>query len=143
MAPSTFGSQKCQKLLKSAGFGALLDVEMWKSARRCGTKHIWKSKVINTDGLGPLLDVQMLKTCTQILQPRLRLQYTTADYKYYKYANYTTRNFTTITTTTATATRTTTTTTLDYNYNYTTLHYARLHCSELQNYNYNYSYNYN
>ena len=34
-----------------------------KSARRCGAKHILKSKVLKTDGLGPLLEVQMSKKC--------------------------------------------------------------------------------
>ena len=34
-----------------------------KSARRCGAKHISKSKVLKTDGLGPLLEVQMSKKC--------------------------------------------------------------------------------
>ena len=34
-----------------------------KSARRCGAKHVSKSKVLKTDGLGPLLEVQMSKKC--------------------------------------------------------------------------------
>ena len=34
-----------------------------KSARRCGTKHISKSKVQRTDGFGPLLEVEMSKKC--------------------------------------------------------------------------------
>ena len=38
---------------------SLLEVAMSKSARRCGAKHISKSKVLKTDGFGPLLDVQM------------------------------------------------------------------------------------
>ena len=29
---------------KHLSVGRLLEVEMWKSARRCGAKHIWKSK---------------------------------------------------------------------------------------------------
>ena len=37
-----------------------------KSARRCGAKHISKSKVLKTDGLGPLLEVQMSKKCTPL-----------------------------------------------------------------------------
>jgi len=40
------------------------DVEFRKSARRCGAKHIFKSKVLKTDGLGPLLEVEMSKKCT-------------------------------------------------------------------------------
>jgi len=30
-----------------------------KNARRCGAKHVSKTKVLKTDGLGPLLDVHM------------------------------------------------------------------------------------
>ena len=37
-----------------------------KSARRCGAKHISKSKVLKTGGLGPLLEVQMSKKCTPL-----------------------------------------------------------------------------
>ena len=37
-----------------------------KSARSCGAKHISKSKVLKTDGLGPLLEVQMSKKCTPL-----------------------------------------------------------------------------
>ena len=37
-----------------------------KSARRCGAKHISKSKVLKADGLGPLLEVQMSKKCTPL-----------------------------------------------------------------------------
>ena len=35
-----------------------------KSARRCGAKHISKSKVSKTDGPRPLLEVEMSKNCT-------------------------------------------------------------------------------
>ena len=37
-----------------------------KSARRCGAKHISKSKVLKTGGLGPLLEVAMSKKCTPL-----------------------------------------------------------------------------
>ena len=40
-------------------FGPLLEVEMLKSARRYGAKHISKSKVEKTEGFGAVLDVQM------------------------------------------------------------------------------------
>ena len=53
---STFRSQKVQSTPFSDHFWKLT---CRKSARCCGTKHISKSKVLNTDGLGPLLDVQM------------------------------------------------------------------------------------
>ena len=81
-------------MLKTEGFRALLEVEMlkkctalwreahfevksvvsehfWKlrcrkSARRCGAKHISKSKVLKTGGLGALLEVEMSKKCTAL-----------------------------------------------------------------------------
>ena len=40
--------------------------ERWKIARRCGAKHISKSKVLKTGGLGPLLEVAMSKKCTPL-----------------------------------------------------------------------------
>ena len=45
-------------MLKTGGLGELLEVEMSKNARRCGAKHISKSKVLKTEGLGDILDVQ-------------------------------------------------------------------------------------
>ena len=66
-------SKKCTPLWREAHF----DVKMYKtlgvrsdhfwklrcrkSARRCGAKHISKSKVLKTGGLGPLLEVEMSK----------------------------------------------------------------------------------
>ena len=38
----------------------------WKSAWRCGAKHISKSKVYKTDGLRPRLEVEMFKKCTPL-----------------------------------------------------------------------------
>ena len=35
-----------------------------KSARRCGAKHVPKSKVLKTERFGPFFDVQMSKKCT-------------------------------------------------------------------------------
>ena len=37
-----------------------------KSARRCGAKHISKSKCTKHTILGPLLEVEMLKKCTPL-----------------------------------------------------------------------------
>ena len=67
-------SKKCTPLWREAHFQVKMykthqvrttfgscDVE--KVARRCGAKHILKSKVLKTDGLGPLLEVQMSKKC--------------------------------------------------------------------------------
>ena len=52
------------RLAKAAGCGASWPQERWKIARRCGAKHISKSKVLKTGGLGPLLEVEMSKKCT-------------------------------------------------------------------------------
>ena len=38
----------------------------WKSARRCGAKHISKSKCAKHHMFGPLLEVVMLKKCTPL-----------------------------------------------------------------------------
>ena len=46
---TTFGSMRCRK-----------------SARRCGLKHISKSKCTKHQGFGPLLEVQMPKKCTPL-----------------------------------------------------------------------------
>ena len=61
VARSRFGSKLCQKLRVSEHFWKL---RYWKSARRCGAKHIWKSNRLETEGLGALLEVKMLKKCT-------------------------------------------------------------------------------
>ena len=60
VARSTFRSQNVQNTPASDHFWKL---RCRKSARRCGAKHISKSKVLKTDGLGPLLEVQMSKKC--------------------------------------------------------------------------------
>ena len=62
VARSTFPSQNAQSTPFSDHFWKL---PCRKSARRCGAKHISKSKVLKTDGLGPLLEVQMSKKCRQ------------------------------------------------------------------------------
>ena len=61
VARSTFGSQNVQN---TPGPHHFWQLRCRKSARRCGAKHIWKSKVLKTDGLGPLLEAQMSKKCT-------------------------------------------------------------------------------
>ena len=60
VARSTFPSQNVQNTPWSDHFWKL---RCRKSARRCGAKHISKSKVLKTDGLRPLLEVQMSKKC--------------------------------------------------------------------------------
>ena len=66
-------SKKCTPLWREAHFQVKMyktpypfSDHFWrfrcrKSARRCGAKHILKSKVLKTDGLGPLLEVRMSK----------------------------------------------------------------------------------
>ena len=44
--------------------GAMLSDERWKVARRCGAKHISKSKCAKPFSLGALLEVEMSKKCT-------------------------------------------------------------------------------
>ena len=63
VAWSTFWSQNVQNTPWSDHFWKL---RCRKSARRCGAKHILKSKVLKTDGLGPLLEVEMSKKCTPL-----------------------------------------------------------------------------
>ena len=69
-------SKKCRPLWREAHFEVKMHKahssdHFWKlrcrkSARRCGAKHISKSKVLKTDGLGALLGVEMLKKCTPL-----------------------------------------------------------------------------
>ena len=63
MARSTFPSQKCKKLAVSDHFWKL---RCRKSARRCGAKHISKSKCTKHTRSGPLLEVKMSKKCTPL-----------------------------------------------------------------------------
>ena len=73
-------SKKCTSLWREAHFqvksvknprSQSVSDQFWKlrcrkSARRCGAKHISKSKVSKHEGFGPLFDVQMLKKCTPL-----------------------------------------------------------------------------
>ena len=67
VARSTFPSQNVQNTTWSDHVGPLLEVQMSKkcrkSARRCGAKHISKSKCTKHNMVGPLLEVQMSKKC--------------------------------------------------------------------------------
>ena len=60
VARSTFPSQNVQNTRGSDHFWRL---RCRKSARHCGAKHIWKSKVLKTGSLGAVLEVEMLKKC--------------------------------------------------------------------------------
>ena len=63
VARSTFPSQNVQNTRGSDHFWKL---RCRKSARRCGAKHISKSKCTKHTILGPLLEVEMSKKCTQL-----------------------------------------------------------------------------
>ena len=62
VARSTFASQNVQNTPRSEHFW----LRCGKSARRCGAKHICKSKCTKHIGAGPLLEVEMSKKCTPL-----------------------------------------------------------------------------
>ena len=63
VARSTFRSQNVQNTSASDRFWKL---RCRKSARRCGAKHISKSKCTKHTRFGPLLEVEMSKKCTPL-----------------------------------------------------------------------------
>ena len=63
VARSRFRSQNVQNTTCSRHFWRF---GCWKSARRCGTKHISKSKCTKRHMFAPLLEVRMLKKCTPL-----------------------------------------------------------------------------
>ena len=63
VARSTFPSQNVQNTPSSDHFWKL---RCWKSARRCGAKHVSKSKCTKHTIVGPLLEVAMSKKCTPL-----------------------------------------------------------------------------
>ena len=63
VARSTFPSQNVQSTSASDHFWKL---RCRKSARRCGAKHISKSKCTKHLSFGPLLEVEMSKKCTPL-----------------------------------------------------------------------------
>ena len=64
--PMICGSGGSKSRLASGGCGASWPDERWKIARRCGAKHISKSKCTNHTNVRPLLAVVMLKKCTPL-----------------------------------------------------------------------------
>ena len=62
-ARSTFRSQNVQNTPGPDHFSQL---RCRKSARRCGAKHISKSKCTKHTSIGPLLEVEMSKKCTPL-----------------------------------------------------------------------------
>ena len=63
VARSTFRSQNVQNTPASDHFWKL---RCRKSARRCGAKHISKSKCTRRTSVGPLLEVELSKKCTPL-----------------------------------------------------------------------------
>ena len=63
VARSTFASQNVQNTPASEHFWKL---RCRKSARRCGAKHISKSKCTKHHSVGRLLEVEMSKKCTPL-----------------------------------------------------------------------------
>ena len=63
VARSTFPSENVQNTPGSDHFWKL---RCRKSARRCGAKHISKSKCTKHTNLGPLFEVEMSKKCTPL-----------------------------------------------------------------------------
>ena len=63
MARSTFSSENVQNTPASDHFWKL---RCRKGGRRCGAKHISKSKCAKHTRFGPLLLVEMSKTCTPL-----------------------------------------------------------------------------
>jgi len=156
VARSTFPSQNVQN---TSGPDHFWKLRCQKSARRCGAKHISKSKVLKTGGLGPLLEVEMSKKCTPLWREAhfevkmyktqgvrttfggsdvaSPLRFTTLHYvTLYTTLHYTTLHYTTLHSTPQHYNYNYTTrlhsTTLHYiNFHYTTLHYTTLHYTTL------------
>ena len=142
VARSTFRSQNVQNTSAPDHFWKL-----WcrKSARRCGAKHISKSKVLKTDGLGPLFDVQMSKKCTPLWREAhfevkmlktlgVRTTFGGSDVLPFASLNYTTLHYTTLHYTTLHST------TLQLQlHNYTPLHSTTLHYTTLHSTTLNYT----
>ena len=63
VARSTFPSQNVQN---TPGPDHFWKLRCRKSARRCGAKHISKSKCTKHTSVGPLLEVEMSKKCTPL-----------------------------------------------------------------------------
>ena len=156
VARSTFPSQNVQNTPFSDHFWKF---RCRKSARRCGAKHISKSKCTKHHMFAPLLEVRMLKKCTPLwreahFQGKMHkthqvrtsfgswdvasLHYTTLHYTtlHYTTLHYTTLHYTTLQLQlhnyTPLHSTTLNYTTLHYiTLHYTPLHYITLHCTTL------------
>ena len=120
VARSTFPSQNVQNTPAPDHFWQL---RCRKSARRCGAKHISKSKCTKHHMFAPLLEVRMLKKCTPLwheahFQVKMYKNTPLSDHfwrfrcRFAASLHYTTLHYTTL--------------------HYTTLHYTTLHSTTLQ-----------
>ena len=148
VARSTFRNQNVQNTTCSRHFWKL---RCRKSGRRCGAKHISKSKCTKHTIVGPLLEVEMSKKCTPLWHEahfevkmlktpwgsdhfcRFRchfasLRFTTIHYitLHYTPLHYTTSHYTTLHNTTTIITQLHSTTLHYTKLHYTTLHYTTL-----------------
>ena len=138
VARSTFPSQNAQN---TRGADHFWQLRCRKSARRCGAKHISKSKCTKHEGCGPLLAVEMSKKCTPLwreahLQVKMHkaLHSTTLNYTtlHYITLHYTTLHYTTLPSTTLHyITLHYTTLQLQLQLHSTTLHHTSLHSTTL------------
>ena len=123
VARSTFRSQNVQNTPAPDHFWQL---RCRKSARRCGAKHIFKSKCTKHHMFAPLLEVRMLKKCTPLWREAhfevkmyktlgVRTTFGGSDVASLRFGS------------------------LRYTIHSTTLQYITLHYT-LQHYNYNYNY---
>ena len=149
MARSTFPSQHVKNIRGADHFWHL---RCRKSARRCGAKHISKSKCTKHTIVGPLLQVEMSKKCTPLWRearfevkmlktPGVRTTFGGSDVAS---LDYTTLHYTTLHSTTLHYTKLHYTTLQVQLHNYTTtLHYTKLRYTTLHyttlHYNYNYT----
>ena len=147
VARSTFRSQNVQSTPASEHFWKL---RCRKSARRCGAKHISKSKCTKHAMFGPVLEVQMSKKCpllwreahfevNMLKTPGVRTTFGGSDVAslhcttlHYTTLHYTPLHYTPLQYTTLHNTTTTTTQLHSTTLNYTTLHYITLHYTPLQ-----------
>ena len=122
VARSTFASQNVQSTAWSDHFWKF---RCWKSARRCGAKHVCKTKCTKHLSVGRLLEVAMSKKCTpfwpeahvevkMLKTPGVRTTFGRSDVASLRFASlhYTTLHYTPL--------------------HYTTLHYTTLHSTTLQ-----------
>ena len=123
------------KMLKTlGGSDHFLKFRCRKSARRCGVKHISKSRVLKTDSLGPLLEVQMSKKCTPLWREahfQVKMLKTPGSRTTFGGSDVASLRFITLHSTTLHYITLHSTTLQHTKLHYTTLHYTTLHSTTL------------